>query len=215
MNVPSLILLGRSSVTRNELAKDLDCLKDDFPDLQIVKLDLSLLSAVNRTSQLVVIDLENWQPSDELVINDLRNQGYEGPIVVLTTRVDEATSNSYTSEKILFFDRGKGVEELRGVTRRMLLGSLIASRRHPRHPTNEKAELQLENQRDTFACSVRNLSAGGAFIEFERVVLLRVGATVSLRIHLPRVGRIHSVKARVAWIKGTGIGVEFLPLQPA
>ena len=44
----------------------------------------------------------------------------------------------------IFFDREKGNTEFLGIARRMLLGSLIAARKHPRHATKEKAEVQVE-----------------------------------------------------------------------
>lgn len=208
---PVLIFLSRSHETRETLARDLDGLRSEFPDLKINGMDMSALSvAAASAPQIVVLDLENWVPSDEMALSDLRAQGYDGPVVVLTKRIDEASSSSYASERVVFFDRGRGGKELLGITRRLILGSIIAARKHPRHPTDQTAEIQIEGQPHIYNCRVRNLSKGGAYLEIERAVNMRVGSTVFLKIHLNQVGKVYSVRARVAWLKLPGFGVEFI-----
>jgi hypothetical protein len=205
-----IILLSRSIETREELARELDALRSDFPDFEFVTLDMNAMNSVDNTAQLVMLDLEKWVPSDEMALSDLRGAGFDGSVIVLTKRVDEAASQSYGTEKVIFYDRTKGIRELLGITKRTLLGSLIAARKHPRHPTNETAEMQIDGIRGTYVCNLKNLSKGGAYLELTRALNIRIGDTVILKINLEKVNRVYSVRARIAWIQSPGLGVEFL-----
>jgi hypothetical protein len=204
-----LIILSRHSKTREELARDLETMRDEFSDLVVLGYDMSQLTTFNKDAQLVVVDLEKWMPSDELVLSELRTAGYNGPVIVLTKRLNESASADYAAEKIIFFDRSKGNQELSGIARRMLVGSLIAARKHPRHPTDESAEVQVAGNPKFFACKVRNMSKGGAFLELDTACALHVGDLLTVKIRLAQVNRIYTVRARVAWVKMPGFGVQF------
>jgi hypothetical protein len=205
-----IILFSRHAETREELARELDALRTDFPDFEFVTFEMNAMSSVDKTAQLVMLDLETWIPSDEMVLSDLRAAGFEGSVIVLTKRVGESSSQSYGTEKVIFYDRSRGIRELLGITKRTLLGSLVAARKHPRHPTNETAEMQIDGIRGIYICNIKNLSKGGAFLELTRALNIRIGDTVILKINLEKVNRVYSVRARIAWIQSPGLGVEFL-----
>ena len=205
-----LIILSRQAKTRDELAREMETMRDEFADLVVLGYDMSQISTFNKDAQLVIVDLEKWVPSDELALSELREGGYNGPVIVLTKRLTESASADYAAERIIFFDRTKGNQELAGIARRMLLGSLIAARKHPRHQTNEMADVQVAGNPKFYECKVRNMSKGGAFLEIQTAFAIDVGDIVTVKIRLAQINRLYTVKARVAWVKLPGFGVQFM-----
>lgn len=208
--VPSLYIFGRNQKKLEELAQEFDSLRTEFINLQIHTCDMTQLASFDHSAQLVMIDLEEWIPSDELVLSELRDNGYAGPIIVLTKKITESAGADYAKDRIVFFDRSRGARELFGITRRNLLGTLIAARKHPRHPTNEKAHVQIEGSQAVLSCKVVNISKGGALLQFDKAVSLRIGDHLLVKIKLTQLNRLYSVRARVAWVKLPTFGVEFL-----
>ncbi len=206
---PILVILSRNPGKRAELAREFESLRADYTDLEIETYDMALMPRFDKKVHTVVLDLEEWVPSDEMVLSDLRNGGYRGPVVVLSKRIDEASSQSYSSDNIVFFDRSRGMNDLLGIMKRVMLGSMVAARRFPRHATDETAEIQIENQGIKFNCKVRNLSKGGALLEADRALAIRVGTQLKVKFHLKAMSRVYSVNARVAWINHLIFGIEF------
>lgn len=206
----NLVILSRQSKTREELTTEMKELRDEFPELVVSAFDLKQLQRFEKNVQLVIVDLENWVPSDELVLSELRESGYDGPVIVLTKRLSESASADYAAERIIFFDRSKGQRDVGGIARRMLVGSLIAARKHPRHATNENAEVRVDGNPTYYKCKVCNMSKGGALFEMVTAFNIKVGDNVVVKIRLEKLGRIYTVKARVAWIKLPTFGVQFV-----
>ena len=54
------------------------------------------------------------------------------------------------------------------------------------------------------------MSKGGAFLEIETAFPIKVGELLTVKIRLAQVNRIYTVRARVAWVKLPGFGVQFI-----
>lgn len=208
-----IAIFSRDPKTREDISRlfaGLNIAYGELGELPVTPLDMSLLSQVDTRAKLVVLDLENWVPSDELALNELRGGGYAGPVIVLTKRLDEAASVGYAEERVIFYDRANGIDELLGIGKRLIQGALSHPRKHPRHFTNEHVELRIDGNATTFMCKLRNLSKGGALIEVQRSFAIGVGDLVIMRIHLTQLNRVYNVRARVAWVKMPRLGVEFI-----
>jgi Tfp pilus assembly protein PilZ len=208
-----LVLLTKTPQARAELTRELEILKDEFPNLVISGLDLSLSAAIaDKSPQAIVLDLEDWTPSDELVLLELRSRGYAGPILILSKRaISVETPDKGVPDRDVVLVKPFARMELLGIVRRMILAPLVASRRHTRHPTNEMGELRIPGKQGFLPCRVRNLSKGGAYIELEHPLSLRIGDELVVKVRLAAMGRSYEMRARVAWMnaRGTGLGVEF------
>lgn len=205
-----VVILTRNPRGMGDVSRLFAGLDPEHGDLPVAILDMVHLDHVDPTVKLVVLDLENWLPSDELALNELRKSGYAGPVIVLTKRLAEAASLGYTEERIVFYDRSHGENELMGIGKRLIRGGAPHPRKHPRHFTNENAELRLDGQPHIYAVKIGNLSKGGALVEVERSFAIRVGDVVVLKIHLTQLNRLYSVRARVAWVRMPRFGVEFI-----
>lgn len=205
-----IVILSRENKTRGELKRLFEGLNYEFANLKVVALDMNQLGHIEPDARLVVLDLETWIPSDELALNEVRVNGYEGPVVVLTKRLSENASSTYGEEKVIFFDRGRGIDELLGIGKRLIQGQAGSARKFIRHFTNEKAEVRIDGNPSVFQCKVRNISKGGALLIADQAFALGVGDNVVLKIHLTQLKRLYHVRARVAWIRLPKFGVEFV-----
>jgi len=205
-----IVILSRESKTREELKRLFDGLNYEFVNLKVTALDMSHLGHIELEVRLVILDLETWIPSDELALSELRVKGYNGPVVVLTRRLSENASASYGEEKVIFFDRARGIDELLGIGKRLIQGQASSPRKFIRHFTNEMAEVRVDGHGSVFHCKVRNISKGGALLIAEQVFSLGIGDSVVLKIHLTQLKRLYHVRARVAWIRLPKFGVEFV-----
>lgn len=205
-----IIILSRESKNRDELKRLFGGLNYEFDNLSVTALDMNHLAYIDKGARLVILDLEKWFPSDELALNELRIHGYTGPVVVLTKRLHENASATYGEERVIFFDRARGIDELVGIGRRLIHGEASYPRKHVRHVTNEQAEVRIDGNPSVYVCRVRNISKGGALLIAEQALTLGVGDSVVLKIHLTQLNRLYHVRARVAWIKLPRFGVEFV-----
>jgi len=212
MQGPKLILLGRSKTARDLLSMKFSGLCTELSHLCVVSIETEQLATQAVESiQGVVFDVENYSPADEASIIKLRDYGYVGSIIVLGQRaVGAGFPHTRFFEKVVFVDKPYDDNDVIGIVRRMLLAPLIAGRKYPRHETNETAELHFEAAQLTGVCKVKNMSKGGAFIEFGKSVDVRIGDMVTLKIKLGQLKREYAIRARVAWINPRGgFGVEF------
>jgi hypothetical protein len=211
---PNLILLSRYLQSRDALTLEFEKLRGEFPNLRVHGLDpASLVTEFNISAEGVVVDLGQWSKNDESIVDKLRAANYAGGIIIISHRDAKALPAPTHFEKIVFLDKPYKDDELLGLVSRMLLAPVIAARKFPRHPTDEAADLQIDGRLGAvFKCRVRNMSKGGAYLEPERPLHVRIGDSVTLKISLGEVKRVYAMRARVAWIntEKPGFGVEFV-----
>ena len=83
---------------------------------------------------------------------------------------------------------------------------------HRRYPTSQNAEIETSGTR--YLSRVRNLSKGGAFLEFLTPPGLKNGELLKVKLELKDLNRTYTFPAKVVWThkhgsRGLGIGVEF------
>ncbi|MGE0632575.1 MAG: PilZ domain-containing protein [Pseudobdellovibrionaceae bacterium] len=93
--------------------------------------------------------------------------------------------------------------------------SSIERQRHQRYPTSEKAHVEVYGQSIQAEAYLRNLSQGGAFLEWNaNLPPVSKGDILRLTVELSQVGKKHKVSAEVVWIKEdathAGIGISFI-----
>jgi hypothetical protein len=210
---PNLILLSRSKPARDLLNTKFSGLCGELSNLRIIPIEIEQLATQAADSiQGVVFDVENYSPADEAIIIKLRDHGYVGGVLVLGQRAaGSGFPQTRFFDKVVFVDKPYDDKDVIGIVRRMLLAPIIAARRYPRHETNETAELHFETTHLSQVCKVKNMSKGGAYLEFGKSMAVRIGDAVTLKIKLGQLNREYALKARVAWINPRGgFGVEFV-----
>ena len=75
-------------------------------------------------------------------------------------KLGETAPTTRAFDKVVFLDKPYDEKEMVGIVRRMILAPIIAARKHPRHDTNEQAEVQVEGTGGVHKCLVRNISKG-------------------------------------------------------
>ncbi len=204
-----ITLLSRSVSLVREIGSTLDGMSSEIRKLKLTVLDFSEKLLFDSAAYLVIVDLETWKSNDESVLEELRKLGYKGPVIVLTTLNKEDKKPS-TENKLTFFNRSKGPAELQDLIRRLLKDVMLHDRKHVRHTTDQIAQILIPGRTDFLTVRVRNLSEGGAYLEADAPLLLIKGDPVSVRIRLPKLERIHVLKARVAWVRKNAVGVQFV-----
>ena len=185
MDGPYLVLLCSDPVNRDPLIKLFDQLRDQFENLSITGLDPSKISAdIEKVADAIVLDIEQWSHADEMIIAGLRGTGYKGPVLIVAKKEPtDVLPTTRIFDKVAFLAKPCDPKELVGIIRRMLLAPIIAARKFTRHETNERADLQIEGQTMFHSCRVKNMSKGGAYLEFARPLHVRIGDVVILRVH--------------------------------
>lgn len=211
---PRLLIYSRRVEARQQLQEQLHQLDDEVRDLIIENHDIKMLPALQAEGpQLVILDLEEWTPPDEMALQAVRNRGYDGPVLILTRRVSESAGASYETESVLFFDPANGLPAVKGVVRRLLMGALIASRRHERHSAHQKADIMLEGHRTPLSVEICNISKGGALLKLLQEESIFPGQIFLMSLKLSEVKRAYTVKGKIAWTKPPMFGVEFLSVM--
>jgi hypothetical protein len=206
-----ITLLSRSVSTVREITETIGTLSNQFQRLKLTILDFSEKHLFDRDTYIALLDLETWLSSDEFILKELRTGGFTGAVVVLTSRgLGNPEMAKLSSEKVFFFDRTLDSRALPSLIRKLLEDAMIVARKHRRHITDEVAELQIPGRTELITCRVRNLSSGGAYLEFDSPLPIIKGDEVLIRIRLSKLARVYSVRSRVAWVTKSGMGIQFL-----
>ncbi len=81
-----------------------------------------------------------------------------------------------------------------------------------RFMTRENAMIEIYGRNGQVICSVRNLSATGACIEWNQEGSeMKIGDMIRMTVILKSVGKKHHVNAEVVWRDGNRSGVSFIP----
>jgi hypothetical protein len=206
----SVVIYSRSTLRREELMRELNPLRPDYPELLIMAFDMSLVSGLRDKPQAVILDYERSAPGDWQALFDLRRNGYQGPVILLSGATIDNNATPMLRTNVFFYDDNKGTRDLVGIVRRLIAGAVVAARKHPRHRVDEPARVQVQGQGYDHGCRVRNISKGGAMVEVDKLLSIRPGMILKIFIHLQALGRFHKVNARVAWSDRTRFGIEFV-----
>lgn len=167
---------------------------------------------------LAIMNCTEWTRKEIQAIRELREGEFNGYILVLA-KIDPLEAKRelrHLSQNVVFLEKPFETRELHGIIRKMLLSFTVPQQVHRRYPTMQNAEVEISGKSERFSSCVRNLSKGGAYLEFNNATPARVGDQVRVTMALTQVNRTYSVPAKVVWAnrsmegQTTAVGVEFM-----
>ena len=218
MPSPTVYLVSRSEEENHFLSRKLDPLNQEFANLRFVSLHTQgLRSSARDPISTVVMNFQDWTQTEAGHLEDLREGGYEGPVLVIArANTSAALKMLKETDDVVFLEKPFEPKDLTGIVRKMLTIRAVAQRVHRRYNTSQSAELEFYGRNDSFASKVANLSKGGAYLELASGPNFRVGDMIRVKLELQEVNRVYSMPAKVVWTRrftgnsGTGVGVEFI-----
>jgi hypothetical protein len=212
----SVFVASRTEQENYLLLKKLESLEFEFKDVKLASVHTAgLVMSVDRLTAAVILNLNEWTPKEAIMIQELRRVGYVSPILV-TAKADPVVVNKdlRLMNDVVFLPKPSDVKDLLGIMRKLLLTREVPQQKHRRFPTQQDAELEIEATGGRMVTRVRNLSKGGAYLEFLTPSPLKVGEFVKVKLELKDLQRVYTLPAKVVWSnrhgsRGLGIGVEF------
>lgn len=169
--------------------------------------------------QLVILDLTEFTQSELNFVNQLRQSGYNYPILGLAEFLDEeACFQAIDSLKSYFLEKPIEVNALRGLTRKLMVQRSIPHQKHRRYKTNQVAHIESYITAQSVESKMFNLSLGGAYFEAsKKQANVGIGDLVRLQVPTKNEEPPHQMNGRVIWTTrqgsyagGYGIGIEFI-----
>lgn len=212
----TIFLASRTEQENYILQKKLEPLEYEFRGLGFAGVHpVGLPASVDQMTAAVVFNFNEWTNKEAVHLEELKRIGYRGPVLVIAKGdVTKAVRTAKATPGLVFLEKPFEMKDLLGIVRKMLLARAVSQRVHRRFATSQDAEVSFMSG-GTLSSRVRNLSKGGAYLEFLQPTPIKVGEMVSLKLELKDVNRTYSMQAKVVWTsrtntRGAGIGVEFV-----
>jgi response regulator RpfG family c-di-GMP phosphodiesterase len=149
---------------------------------------------------LIVFNFDNFTNAKVDLAEKLRGLGYEIPMILLSKLVAKDASKLIAKmQRTVLLETPYEQKEFSGVIKKFLRGDKVHQRFYRRFYTNQISKIEIFKNRKELNGKVKNLSLGGAFLEFDGT-MLRVGDVIRLRFELKEVNRSYDVMAKIAWI---------------
>lgn len=213
----TIFLASRTEQENYILQKKLEPLEYEFRGLGFAGVHpVGLPASVDQMTAAVVFNFNEWTNKEAVHLEELKRIGYRGPILVIAKGdVSKAVRIAKATPGLVFLEKPFEMKDLLGIIRKMLLARAVSQRVHRRFATSQDAEVSFSNGGGTIVSRVRNLSKGGAYLEFMQPAPIKVGELVNLKMELKDVNRSYTLHAKVVWTsrtntRGAGIGVEFV-----
>ena len=216
MGRTSVFIASRTEQENYILQKKLESLEYEFQGVKFSSVHTAgLVLAVDRLTAGVVLNLPEWSAKEAIMIQELRRTGYHGPILVMA-KADPAVVNRdlRAVSDVVFMAKPYDTKDLLGIVRKQLTARAVSQQRFKRFATSQDAELEIEATGGRMITRVRNLSKGGAYLEFMTPSILKIGDFVKVKLELKDLQRVYTFPAKIVWSnrhgsRGLGIGVEF------
>ncbi len=210
----TVYIASRTEQENYILQKKLDSLEYEFSDLRFAGIHVAgLLRAVDRLTAAVILNLNEWAPKDAILIQELRRSGCVAPVLI-TAKANAAVvmRELHAAGDVTFLPKPFETKDMMGIVRKLLMARTVPQQLHRRFSTSQNAEIEVNGQK--LVSHVRNLSKGGAFLEFLMPTTTIIGDFVSVKLELKDLKRTYTFPAKVVWThkqgaRGLGIGVEF------
>jgi hypothetical protein len=213
----TIFLASRTEQENYILQKKLEPLEYEFRGLGFAGVHpVGLPASVDQMTAAVVFNFNEWTNKEAVHLEELKRIGYRGPVLVIAKGdVTKAVRTAKATPGLVFLEKPFEMKDILGIIRKMLLARAVSQRVHRRFATSQDAEVSFMNGGGTHSSRVRNLSKGGAYLEFLQPAPVKVGEMVNLKLELKDVNRTYSMQAKVVWTsrtntRGAGIGVEFV-----
>lgn len=211
----TLVIASRTEQENYIFQKKIEVLEYEFKGLSYMSVHpAGLTLSVDRLTAAVILNLTEWTAKEMQLLSDLRAAGYIGPILVIAKPDAEGSFAALRDlTGIALLEKPFEPKEVVGIVRKMLHARKVAHQVHRRFNTSQEAELEAVDGKKLMT-RVRNLSRGGAFLEFLTPAPIRIGEVVMVRLELDELNRTYTIPAKVVWTsrasgRGAGIGVEF------
>lgn len=166
---------------------------------------------------LCVLNMDTFHHRKLKLAEDFRSLGYRFPVLVLAETIGSDSLISVTAlESTVLLEKPFEGKDLQGLTEKLSHGRSVKQRVWRRFYTNTSAHMEPFQRNQSFNGRMRNISKGGAFMEY-RGGVLREGDLVNVTVELREVQRRYNVAAKVIWTipkspwgEGRGAGLEFL-----
>lgn len=211
----TLVTASKTEQENYILQKKLEVLDYEFKGLSFMGVHpAGLQASVDRLTASVIINLSEWSARDMKMISDLRSGGYNGPILVMAKPDTEASMAELRAQPgVGYLEKPFEPKDLIGITRKMLHARKVSHQVHRRFNTAQDAEVEAVGGKKLLS-RVRNLSRGGAYLEFLTPAPVKIGEIVTVKLELSQLNRVYTLPAKVIWTsrgsgRGAGVGVEF------
>jgi len=213
----TIFLASRTEQENYILQKKLEPLEYEFRGLGFAGVHpVGLPASVDQMTAAVVFNFTEWTNKEAVHLDELKKIGYRGPILVIAKGdVTKAVRTAKATPNLVFLEKPFEMKDLLGIVRKMLLARAVLQRVHRRFATSQEAEVSFLTSGGVMSSKIRNLSKGGAYLEFLQPAPIKVGELVNLKMELKDVNRSYTLQAKIVWTsrtntRGAGIGVEFV-----
>lgn len=209
----TVFIASRTEQENYILEKKLESLEYEFADVKFAGVHTQgLVNAVDRLTAAVIMNLTEWNLKEAFVLQELRKKSFLGPVLVCAKSDLSVIKELRSQRDVVFLAKPFETKDMLGIVRKMLLAHSVSQQVHRRFLTSQDAEVEISGQK--LITRVRNLSRGGAFLEFMTPSPLKVGEFVTVKLELKDLKRTYKMPAKIVWThkhgnRGLGIGVEF------
>ncbi|MEQ1875258.1 MAG: PilZ domain-containing protein [Bdellovibrionia bacterium] len=211
-----ILVVGRLNPESLAIQKSLK--EDGQFDVSLVTRAPDAMDTITRQNiDLMIMNLQNFTKAKVQLASDLRSLGYGFPVLVLA-HIIAADTYKIVSDipNTILLEKPYEIKDLTGISEKLIDGRNVRQRIFRRYQTNETAELELFKNGQAISGKLRDLSRGGAFVEYSGPDLV-TGDMLRMNIDLKQVARRYEVNAKVVWTtrkspwgEEPGVGVEFI-----
>jgi DNA-binding response OmpR family regulator len=167
----------------------------------------------------LLLNLRQFRLHEVQVIEMLRSLSRNLPIVATARYVDEdAYKKVKDSGNLLLLQKPfKEAKIIALFASKLSEGKRSFKREFWRYPTQQQAVVEIFSNNKSYAGTVTNISRGGALFESHQDLACTEREMVTLKIQLNEIGKIHVLKAEIAWHSGfdekalkCSLGLKFL-----
>ncbi|MES2854707.1 MAG: PilZ domain-containing protein [Bdellovibrionota bacterium] len=215
MSKVNVFIASRTEQENYILQKKLEPLEHEFKGLTISGVHpAGLPLSVDSRTAIVVYNFNEWTTREASSLEELKKAGYRGQILILAkAEISRAMKTVTNTRGILFLEKPFVHKDLVGILRKLLTARQVDQQVHKRYPTSQEARVDIVMQGENVNTRVRNLSKGGAYLEFLTQAPVEIGEKILVNLELQDLKRTYQMPARVVWTarggRGGGVGVEF------
>jgi DNA-binding NtrC family response regulator len=169
---------------------------------------------------LFIWDTHTFESKNVQYLKNIRNMGYQSPILVMANEINNATENSLLDVKRAHYTKlPTEPSRLVKLTHKLIMDPNVKKQSHVRFSTDQSLEVEKILTGENYHSDMKNLSKGGAYCEFNTSVQLNKGDLTRLNLSLDNVNNSHKMNAQVVWKEfdsfqqKCGIGFRFLSTQ--
>lgn len=212
-----IFLVSRENEEGQNLIKELSA-NPNYQVILVSKAKEALHAIARAESKIIVFNVDLFTRSNMQTAFDLRELGFECPFLILADRLETQDYKRLAElNDAITLSKPFEKKELMGSVERLIQEEEIKNRVHRRFHTHQSGFVQVPESEVEIEVNVRNVSQGGAYVEYPSKIKFKKDQILNIRIELKDVGKVHDKIAKVAWthIHGDlcGAGLQFMNLE--